>query len=97
MSGRRVDADQKPELRYGSVEFAVPAEYNSARSPTALHYIFAIDVSAQAVQSGMVQACCDALEKTLFANGTSRLPAGVKVGILTFDRTVHFYNLSVSI
>ncbi|KAI7886500.1 hypothetical protein K492DRAFT_156094 [Lichtheimia hyalospora FSU 10163] len=94
MSGRRVDADQKPELRYGSVEFAVPAEYNSTRSPTALNYIFALDVSAQAVQSGMVQACCDALEKTLFLNGTRRLPSGVKVGILTFDRTVHFYNLS---
>ena len=96
MSGRRVDMDQRPELRYGSVEFAVPAEYNSSRTPAPLNYVFAIDVSAQAVRSGMVQAACNAIKHALYGPNTSKLAAGNKIGLLTFDRSVHFYNLAVT-
>lgn len=97
MSGRRVDIDQRPELRYGSVEFAVPADYNSSRTPAPLNYVFAIDVSAQAVKSGMVQAACNAIRHALYGSSTSKLAAGNKIGLLTFDRSVHFYNLAVSL
>ncbi|KAI7875629.1 hypothetical protein K492DRAFT_210828 [Lichtheimia hyalospora FSU 10163] len=97
MSGRRVDMDQRPELRYGSVEFAVPAEYNSSRTPAPLNYVFAIDVSAQAVRSGMVQAACNAIKHALYGPNTSKLAAGNKIGLLTFDRSVHFYNLAAGL
>lgn len=95
MSGRRVDMDQRPELRYGSVEFAVPAEYNSSRTPAPLNYVFAIDVSAQAVKSGMVQAACNAIRHALYGPNASKFAAGNKIGLLTFDRSVHFYNMAV--
>ncbi|KAI9493869.1 hypothetical protein BDB00DRAFT_821063 [Zychaea mexicana] len=97
MSGRRIDVDQRPELRYGSVEFRVPADYHSQRKPAPLSYVFAIDVSAQAVRSGMLQACCDALKHTLYGasgQGDSRLASGNRIGLITFDRSVQFYNLS---
>lgn len=98
MSGRRIDVDQRPELRYGSVEFEVPEEYNSARgAPSPLNWVFAIDVSAQAVRSGMVQACCDALKHALYGThlDESRFAQGNKVSVITFDKDVHFYNLAV--
>ncbi|KAI9315351.1 Sec23/Sec24 trunk domain-containing protein [Dichotomocladium elegans] len=95
MSGRRVDAEQRPELRYGSVDFAVSADYHSKRAPSPLNYVFALDVSMRSVRSGMLQAACEAIEKSLYDNcGASRMASGSKVGIVTYDRTVHFYNLS---
>lgn len=95
MSGRRVDANERPELRYGSVEFEVPKDYYSARTPAPLSYVFALDVSIQAVQSGMLQAVCEALKSALYdANGDSKF--GNRIGIITFDKGVHFYNLTVS-
>ncbi|KAL0073653.1 Sec23/Sec24 trunk domain-containing protein [Phycomyces blakesleeanus] len=99
MSGRRIDVDQRPELRYGSVEFEVPPDYNSARKPVPLHYVFAIDVSMQSVQSGTLKACCEALSQALYSptNGQSTFVPGNKIGILTFDKGVQFYNLSPSL
>lgn len=96
MSGRRVDINDRPELRYGSVEFDVPKDYYSARTPAPLSYVFALDVSIQAVQSGMLQAVCEALKSALYdANGDSKF--GNRIGIITFDKGVHFYNLTASI
>ncbi|ORX60553.1 hypothetical protein DM01DRAFT_1332696 [Hesseltinella vesiculosa] len=98
MSGRRVDIDQRPELRYGSVEFDVPQDYHSSRAPAPLSYVFAIDVSAQALQSGMVKAACEAIKSTLFsATSDPKLAPENRVGILTFDKSVHFYNLHPSL
>ncbi|GAO48120.1 hypothetical protein G7K_2304-t1 [Saitoella complicata NRRL Y-17804] len=95
-TGRRMDIDQRPELCKGSVEFVVGKEYYS-REPGPLHYIFAIDVSESAVKKGIPELAADALRRTLYGGpeveGT-RLPAGAKVSIITFDRTLHFYNLS---
>ncbi|KAF9161981.1 COPII coat Sec23p-Sfb3p heterodimer component, partial [Mortierella sp. AD011] len=94
MSGRRLDLDQRPELRNGSIEFAVPKEYwNKTPAPAA--YVFAIDVSWCAVQSGMLAQCVAGIKSAIWdENGVSRLVPGAQIGILTFDKTVHFYNLS---
>lgn len=99
MSGRRIDIDQRPELRYGSVDFQVPQDYNSARKPAPLSYVFAIDVSASATQSGMVKACCEALKIALYSNTSEhpKLTSANKIGILTYDKSVQFYNLHVSL
>ncbi|KAI8393470.1 Sec23/Sec24 trunk domain-containing protein [Radiomyces spectabilis] len=99
MSGRRIDVEQRPELRYGSVEFEVPKDYNSARTPSPLNYVFAIDVSAHAVRTGMLEACCGALLETLYGahSEQQKLNPGSKIGILTFDKAVHYYNLSASL
>ncbi|KAF9210180.1 COPII coat Sec23p-Sfb3p heterodimer component [Haplosporangium sp. Z 27] len=97
MSGRRLDLDQRPELRNGTIEFAVPKEYwNKTPAPAA--YVFAIDVSWNAIQSGMLAQCITGIKSAVWdANGVSRLAPGAQIGILTFDKTVHFYNLSSSL
>ncbi|KAF9141412.1 COPII coat Sec23p-Sfb3p heterodimer component [Mortierella sp. GBA39] len=94
MNGRRCDLDQRPELRNGTIEFAVPKEYWS-KTPAAAAYVFAIDVSWNSVQSGMLHRCVTGIKEAIWdPNGVSKLAPGAKIGFLTYDRTVHFYNLS---
>ncbi|KAF9921778.1 COPII coat Sec23p-Sfb3p heterodimer component [Linnemannia zychae] len=94
MNGRRCDLDQRPELRNGTIEFAVPKEYWS-KTPAPAAYVFAIDVSWNSVQSGMLQRCVAGIKEAIWdANGISKLAPGTRIGFLTFDKNVHFYNLS---
>lgn len=118
MSQRRIDLDQRPELRSGSVDFVVNRDYwvqddpnvpgSLPRAPTPLHYVFAIDVSWTSIQCGLVAEVTKHLKELLFRDegehatsgphlGRPGLPAGAKVAIVTFDRTVQFYNLKVCI
>ncbi|KAF8928335.1 hypothetical protein EDD21DRAFT_383268 [Dissophora ornata] len=94
MNGRRLDLDQRPELRNGSIEFAVPKEYwNKTPAPAA--YVFAIDVSWNAIQSGTLAQCVAGIKSAVWdENGVSKMPPGAQIGILTYDKTVHFYNVS---
>ncbi|KAI9232353.1 MAG: Sec23/Sec24 trunk domain-containing protein [Podila humilis] len=97
MNGRRLDLDQRPELRNGSIEFAVPKEYSN-KPPLPAGYVFAIDVSWTAVQSGMLNEAVKAVKQAIWdENGVSRLAPGVQIGVMTYDKTVHFYNLSPSL
>lgn len=72
------------------------------RKPVPLHYLFALDVSINAVQSGFLHSACSILLDVLYG-GTATdgstfepcFPQGCKIGILTFDQSLHFYNLSV--
>ncbi|KAF9330640.1 COPII coat Sec23p-Sfb3p heterodimer component [Podila minutissima] len=97
MNGHRLDLDQRPELRNGSIEFAVPKEYSS-KPPLPAGYVFAIDVSWTAVQSGMLNEAVKAVKQAIWdENGASRLAPGVQIGVMTYDKTVHFYNLSPSL
>lgn len=96
MSGRRVDVNERPELRYGSVEFEVTTDYYSKdRPPAPLSYVFALDVSVQAIQSGMLQSVCEALKHAIY-DGEGNPKLNNRIGILTFNKDVHFYNLAVS-
>ncbi|XP_004298636.1 PREDICTED: protein transport protein Sec24-like At4g32640 isoform X1 [Fragaria vesca subsp. vesca] len=87
--GRRRDADDRPELCRGMVEFVAPKEY-MVRDPMLAMYFFLIDVSMNAIQTGATAAACSAISQVI-----SDLPEGprTKVGIATFDCTIHFYNL----
>lgn len=59
-----------------------------------LSYIFAIDVSWHSIQSGVLLTALYTIKDFLFS-GQQTLPQGAKVAIMTFDKDVHFYNLSV--
>ncbi|KAI7862769.1 Sec23/Sec24 trunk domain-containing protein [Spinellus fusiger] len=87
MTGKRADREERPELRLGSVEFEVPEEYWT-RPPTALCVVFALDVSLNAVNSGVLESVCRSIKSTL-----GSLEHDTKVAIMTFDSTVCFYNL----
>jgi len=111
-SGVRVDRAQRPELMMGTVEFLVPKEY-WAKEPVGLRWLFLIDVGQEAVNRGFVEAVCEGILGALYGNDSSaeddeqqngeepklrrNLPLGSKVGFLTFDKEVHFYNTSVRV
>jgi protein transport protein SEC24 len=94
-SGRRVDMDNRPELKYGTVDFVVPQEYwVKEQEPKPIHWIIAVDVSTESVKKGIPEAAADAIRNALYGE-KGGLPQGAKIAIVTFDRTVHFYNLKV--
>lgn len=87
--GRRRDADERPELCRGTVEFVATKEY-MVRDPMPAVFFFLIDVSMNAIQTGATAAACSAIKQAI-----TELPEGPRtmVGIATFDSTIHFYNL----
>lgn len=104
-TGVRSDRLQRPELMLGTVDFIVPKEYWS-REPVGLRWLFLIDVSAEAVNRGFLDGFCQGIINALYGtpdqdagqdNATNRIPKGAKVGIVTFDKEMHFYNLSPSL
>lgn len=108
-SGVRVDRLQRPELTLGTVEFMVPKEY-WAKEPVGLRWLFLIDVSAEAVNRGFLDGFCEGIISSLYGKDSQekeagqpedptlrKLPAGAKVGIVTYDKEIHFYNLGASL
>ncbi|OAY42146.1 protein transport protein Sec24-like At4g32640 [Manihot esculenta] len=87
--GRRRDADERPELCRGTVEFVATKEY-MVRDPMPAVYFFLIDVSMNAIQTGATAAACSSINQVI-----ADLPEGPRtmVGVATFDSTIHFYNL----
>ncbi|CAL1353993.1 unnamed protein product [Linum trigynum] len=92
-TGRRVDLDQRPELTKGSVEFVAPTEY-MVRPPMPPLYFFLIDVSISAVRSGMIEVVAKTIKSCL-----DDLPGypRTQIGFITYDSTVHFYNMKSSL
>ena len=88
--GLRRDRFERPELSHSVVEFVAPAEY-MVRPPQEPTYFFVMDTSATAVRSGMLASTAAAIKASL-----DDLPGGTrtKIGFITFDNAVHYYNLS---
>ena len=106
-SGARVDRTQRPELSLGTVEFTAPKEYWT-KEPVPQRWLFMIDVSMEAVSKGFLEAFCQGIQDSMYGeseddkptdgepNGVlpSRLAPGSRVGIMTYDKEVHFFNLN---
>ncbi|MBA0641677.1 hypothetical protein Goklo_026201, partial [Gossypium klotzschianum] len=92
-TGRRIDLDQRPELIKGSVEFVAPMEY-MVRPPMPPLYFFLIDVSISAVRGGMIEVVAQTIRSCL-----DELPGfpRTQIGFITFDSTIHFYNMKSSL
>lgn len=94
--GRRVDFYERPELSLGSYEFVATLDYcKNNKPPNPPAYIFMIDVSYNNIKSGLVKLICDEL-KTLL----EKLPreegmetSAIKVGFVTYNKILHFYNV----
>lgn len=108
-SGSRVDRMQRPELMMGTVEYLVPKEY-WAKEPVGLRWLFLIDVSQEAVSRGFIEAVCSGILDALYGHdreedakededhpAIGRLPEGSKVGIVTYDKEIQFYNCSAGL
>ncbi|KAG0365139.1 COPII subunit, partial [Mortierella sp. AD032] len=85
-----VDRWRRKELNHAVVEYIAPTEY-MIRPPQPLVYMFVIDVSYPAIQCGMVATAATTILESL-----DRIPndeGRTKVGIITVDSSIHFYNL----
>lgn len=88
----------------GTVEFLVPKEYWS-KEPVGLRWLFLIDVGMESFNKGFLAAFCDGIMAALYGKDETtsddgeirrKIPQGVKVGFVTYDKDIHFYNINVS-
>ncbi|KAF2863038.1 beta-sandwich domain of Sec23/24 [Piedraia hortae CBS 480.64] len=100
--GVRVDRAQRPELSLGTCEFLVPKEY-WVHEPVPMRFLFLLEATVGAASRGFLHAMCDGILTALYGSGDgaeaeseSKVPAGAQVGFMTYDRHVHFYNVSSS-
>ena len=95
-TGQRMDRYERPELMLGTYEFIATTDYcpeNKFPKPPAI--VFVIDVSYNTVKSGFVNLICSEM-KNIIRNlpidvGQSR--TNMKIGFITYNNTVHFYNI----
>ncbi|XP_012689384.2 protein transport protein Sec24B isoform X3 [Clupea harengus] len=80
---------KRPEILNSTVEFIASSDY-MLRPPQPAAYLFVLDVSHNAVEGGYLNVFCQSLLENL-----DKLPGDTRsrVGFLTFDSTIHFYNL----
>ncbi|XP_036793624.1 protein transport protein Sec24A isoform X1 [Oncorhynchus mykiss] len=80
---------KRPEVQNATLEFIAPSEY-MLRPPQPAVYLIVLDVSHNAVETGYLDVVCQSLLENINAlPGDSR----TKIGFITFDSTIHFYNL----
>ncbi|EAZ51484.1 hypothetical protein [Cryptosporidium parvum Iowa II] len=90
--GRRTDRFERPELSVGSTEFIASGEY-MVRPPQPPVYFIVLDVSMPSVSSGLVETVCLAVKNAILSDN---IPGGGRamIGIITFDSSIHFYDLN---
>lgn len=88
-NGKRRDAAERPELHRGSVEFVAPAEY-MVRPPMPPVYLFVLEVTPNAANSGALQAAVSGIKRSINSMPNE---GRTRVGVITFDSAVHFYQL----
>ena len=72
------------------------------RKPSPMDYVFAIDVTADALSSGLTEHTCRSLRRALYGDDSVEPPEPpcistyARICIITFGSTIHFYDLSVS-
>lgn len=93
VNGQRRDKDQRPELSCCSVEFVAPGDY-MVRPPQPPVYFFLLDVSNTASSTGMLACAVNAIKASI--DSLPGLPR-TQIGFLTFDTSVHFYNLKAGL
>lgn len=95
-TGKRVDYYERPELSMGSYEFMATVDYcKNNKLPEPPAFIFMIDVSYNAVKSGLVNLLCEELKTLLdyLPREGSVEESAVRVGFVTYNKVLHFYNV----
>nr|NVI78008.1 Sec24AB ortholog [Cucujiformia] len=81
------DPSRRPEIKSSTIEYIAPAEY-MLRPPQPAVYLFLLDVSRAAVESGYLSLFCSVLQKELInLPGDSR----TQVGFITYNSSLHFF------
>ncbi|KAL7043785.1 hypothetical protein ACKWTF_001663 [Chironomus riparius] len=95
-TGQRVDKYERPELVLGTYEFVATKDYcrnNTLPKPPAM--IFVIDVSYNNVKSGLVHLLCSQMKRIIknLPVDQGQTKSKMRVGFITYDKSVHFYNI----
>ncbi len=84
------DPGRRPEVQSSTIEFIAPSEY-MLRPPQQAAYLFLLDVSWNAMQSGYLKIACDTILANLDAiPGDSR----ALIGFVAYNSAVHFFSMS---
>ncbi|KAK5643088.1 hypothetical protein RI129_006933 [Pyrocoelia pectoralis] len=84
------DPSRRPEIKSSTIEYIAPSEY-MLRPPQPAVYLFLLDVSHAAIESGYLHTFCNVLTACL-----SDLPgdARTQVGFIAYNSALHFYSLA---
>ncbi|KAG7212803.1 hypothetical protein KM043_013060 [Ampulex compressa] len=83
------DPSRRPEVKTSTIEFIAPSEY-MLRPPQPAVYLFILDVSRLAVDSGYLTIVCKTISEEL-----TKLPGDgrTQVGFLAVDSALHFFSI----
>merc|ERR1719312_517273 len=96
-TGQRMDKYERPELCLGTYDIMATKDYcRDNKPPQAPGILFAIDVSYPMMKEGIVHIICQNM-KEILKNLPVDTAAGftetkMKVGFMTYDRNINFYN-----
>uniref|UniRef100_A0A336LPL5 CSON000209 protein n=1 Tax=Culicoides sonorensis TaxID=179676 RepID=A0A336LPL5_CULSO len=84
------DPTRRPEVKSSTIEFIAPSEY-TLRPPQPAIFLFLLDVSSIAQQTGYLQVVCDTILEQL-----EKLPGDTRkqIGFIAYNSAVHFYNIA---
>nr|NVI77980.1 Sec24AB ortholog [Cucujiformia] len=84
------DPSRRPEIKTSTIEYIAPAEY-MLRPPQPAVYLFLLDISRLAAESGYLDIFCSVLLNELEnMPGDSR----TQIGFVAFDSKIHFYSFA---
>ncbi|XP_050445798.1 protein transport protein Sec24C [Cataglyphis hispanica] len=96
-TGQRLDRYERPELMLGTFEYIATKDYcRDNVFPKSPAIVFVIDVSYNTVKSGLVSLLCTKM-KSIIKNlpiDAGKTKSNMKVGFITYNNTVHFYNIN---
>ncbi|XP_054266552.1 protein transport protein Sec24C isoform X2 [Macrosteles quadrilineatus] len=95
-TGQRIDRYERPELVLGSYEFVATKEYcRNDQFPKPPAVIFMIDVSYNNMKSGLVHLLCSQMKDILrnLPREPGQEKSRMRVGFVTYNNSVHFYNV----
>ncbi|RUS79855.1 hypothetical protein EGW08_012381 [Elysia chlorotica] len=84
------DPQRRPEVKSATIEFIAPSEY-MLRPPQPAVYLYLLDVSFNAVETGYLSQFCQILLDEL-----DKLPGDARttIGFLCYDRSLYYFNLA---
>nr|XP_012217472.1 PREDICTED: protein transport protein Sec24C [Linepithema humile] len=96
-TGQRLDRYERPELMLGTFEYIATKDYcRDNIFPKSPAIVFVIDVSYNTVKSGLVNLLCTKM-KSIIKNlpiDAGQTKSNMKIGFITYNNTVHFYNIN---
>ncbi|XP_048248104.1 protein transport protein Sec24A-like isoform X3 [Haliotis rufescens] len=84
------DPQRRPEVKSATIEFIAPSEY-MLRPPQPAVYVFLLDVSFNAIETGYLQLFCQVLLDEL-----DKVPGDTRtqIAFLAYDRFLYFFGLA---